>query len=301
MQPILAAARIKLMRFLLFLAATLTISAALLYNFAALATFNAFILKDGQTRVVAGDVPYGEDARQQLDIYGPDKIAAPLPLLLFVHGGSWREGDRSGYAFIGRTFAARGYLTLVMNYRLVPNHPFPDFVRDVALAIAWAEKNGAGYGGDPSRIFVVGHSAGAYNAAMAVLDTSYLDAAGVDASALRGVATLAGPFDFLPLDSKSTIEAFGNAPDLNATQPINFARADAPPFLLLAGTGDTTVYPRNSRSLARKLREKGGVVELREYADVSHIGILLALAKPFRRSSVPVLEDIMQFFAKHRG
>jgi acetyl esterase/lipase len=272
---------------------------ALVYHYAALKLFNTLISKDAQTELVAEAVDYGPQERQQLDLYRPSNAKAPLPILLFVHGGSWRDGDRSGYEFIGRTFAARGYLTLVMNYRLLPEHPFPDFVLDVAMALNWAGREGQRHGGDPRRIFAVGHSAGGYNVAMAILAKNYLDLAGVDSRSLRGVATLAGPFDFLPLDTKATKDAFGKTADLATTQPINYARGDVPPFLLMTGTADTTVFPRNSRALEKKLRDVGATVELREYKGIGHVGILLALAKPFRSAATPVLDDILAFFAQH--
>ena len=273
--------------------------AGLAYHFATLKLFNALVPKDTYTELLGNDVAYGPDDRQKLDVYSPSHVTAQLPILLFVYGGSWKEGSRGDYEFAGRTFAARGYLTLVMDYRLSPDHPFPAFVEDVASAISWAEKEGPRFGGDPQRIFAVGHSAGAYNLALAILDRHYLEKAGVDPSALRAVATLAGPFDFLPLDTKATIATFGDVLDLATTQPINYARADAPPLLLLTGTDDTTVYPKNSRALEKALKERGALVELREYQGVGHVGILLALAKPFRSQTTPVIEDMIAFFAKH--
>ena len=286
------------MRIFLLSLSFVILAVAFIYHFAALKLFNALVPKDAGTELVAEDVPYGPDQQQQLDVYRPIQANGPLPILLFVHGGSWRDGERGGYEFVGRTFAANGYLTLVMSYRMVPKNRFPDFVSDIAIALAWAGKEGGRYGGDPKRVFSVGHSAGAYNLAMAVLNKDYLAAAGVEQTSLRGVATMAGPFDFLPLDTRATIDAFGKYPDLAATQPVNFARRDAPPFLLTTGTADTTVFPRNSRALEKKLHDAGGRVELREYQGVNHVGILLALAKPFRKTATPVLADILAFFAK---
>ncbi|MGB8314801.1 MAG: prolyl oligopeptidase family serine peptidase, partial [Aestuariivirga sp.] len=91
----------------------------------------------------------------------------------------------------------------------------------------------------------------------------------------------------------------GKVADLAATQPINFARKNVPPFLLLTGTADTTVYPKNSRALARRLEEVGADVTLKEYDGMGHTGIMLALAKPLRKAANPVYEDILQFFAGH--
>lgn len=289
-----------MMRILINLLALALIVGGLAYHFAALKIFNALVSKDAGTMVLAESVAYGPDLRQRLDIYAPEDTNARLPILLFVNGGSWNDGARSDYAFVGRAFAAKGYLTITMDYRLLPQNQFPAFVKDVALVIAWAEKQGARFGGDPKRIFAVGHSAGAYNLALAVLDKHYLREAGADSGALRGIATLAGPFDFLPLDTRVTIDTFGKVAIPGTTQPINYASTQAPPFLLLTGTSDTTVYPRNSRSLAKRLKEVGAAAEIKEYEGMGHAQIMLALAKPLRKKAFPVYEDILEFFARQK-
>lgn len=288
------------MRILINLLAIALIVGGLAYHFAALKIFNTLVSKDAGTMRLAEAIAYGPDPRQRLDVYAPQGAKAALPILLFVNGGSWNDGARGDYEFVGRAFAARGYLAITMDYRLLPQNQFPAFVQDVALAIAWAEKEGARFGGDTRRVFAVGHSAGAYNLALAVLDKQYLREAGADPAMLRGIATLAGPFDFLPLDTRVTINTFGRVADPGTTQPINFVSAGAPPFLLLAGSADTTVYPKNSRSLARHLKEVGAAVEIKEYEGMGHAQIMLALAKPLRKDASPVYEDILEFFARQK-
>ncbi len=288
------------MRILINVLAIALIVGGLAYHLAALKIFNTLVSKDAGTILLAEDIAYGPDLRQRLDIYAPEGINAGLPILLFVNGGSWNEGSRSDYEFVGRAFAARGYLTITMDYRLLPKNQFPAFVRDVALAIAWAQKEGARFGGDPKKIFAVGHSAGAYNLALAVLDKHFLREAGADLKALRGIATLAGPFDFLPLDTRVTIDTFGKVAIPGTTQPINYVSPEAPPFLLLTGSADTTVYSKNSRSLEKHLREVGAAVEIKEYDGMGHAQIMLALAKPLRRKASPVYEDILDFFARQK-
>ena len=267
----------------------------LLYHFIPLKVFNFVIPKDAGSQLRSQSILYGSDPQQSLDVYEPTQRSAVLPILIFVHGGSWKAGNHSNYEFVGRAFASKDYLTLVISYRGLPNHTYPDFISDVALATKWASVHGNEYGGDSSKIFIVGHSAGAYDAAMAVLDKRIFEAAGVDPGVIKGVAGLAGPYDFLPLDSSATIETFGHVADLPSTQPINFSRADAPPFLFLHGTADTTVYPKNSRSLQKHLTDKGAKATLIEYKDVSHVGIILDIAKPLR-GNAPVLDDIDKFF-----
>jgi acetyl esterase/lipase len=277
------------MRKILTIVAALLIAGGLAYHFAALEIFDALIPKDQDGVLWQSDMAYGPDPRQKLDIYMPYVTKGPVPMVLFVHGGSWQEGNKRGYSFVGRALAARGFMTLVINYRLHPKNRYPAFVDDVALALRWAADNGKSLGGDPDRLFAMGHSAGAYDIAMAVLDERYAD----HRPKLSGVVTLAGPFDFLPLDSKITIKVFGDVPDLPATQPINHVTADAPPFLILHGSADTTVYPKNAIALDKALRAKGVASELKVYEGISHVGILLAIAKPFRKT--PVLEDAVSF------
>ena len=277
------------MKKILTLIAVLLIAGGLAFHFAALETFNALVPKDAESKLLASDVAYGTDPRQKLDVYAPVAGQGPFPIVVFVHGGSWQEGNKNGYAFAGRALAAQGFVTMVINYRLHPKDRYPAFIDDVALALRWATDNGNKFGGNPAKLFAMGHSAGAYDIAMAVLD----ERTAATRPKLSGVVTLAGPFDFLPLDSKATIKVFGDVPDLPSTQPINHVTANAPPFLILHGRDDTTVYPRNAIALDKALREKGVPSKLKFYDGTSHVRIILALAKPMR--SIPVLADAVRF------
>lgn len=261
----------------------------------ALAVFNALVPVDrGVERVAEGEA-YGPDPRQKLDVYRPVKAAAGLPVLVFCYGGAWNSGERVLYEFAGRAFAAAGFLTIIFDYRLVPDHRFPAFVEDTAAAMAWASRNAARFGGDGGRLFLAGHSAGAYNVAMAALDPRYLAAHGLEPGVVAGVAALAGPFDFLPLDGPSTIEAFGQWPDLGETQPVNAVTRQAPPFLLITGDADRTVYPRNSRRLAERLTDSGVEARLVVLEGLGHADVVTALAWPLRWRA-PVLGLVTEFF-----
>ena len=145
----------------------------------------------------------------------------------------------------------------------------------------------------------MGHSAGAYNIALAVLDPSYLAKQKTDLTSLRGVITLSGPFDFLPLDSPITIKVFGHVADLPSTQPVTYARGDAPPFLILHGGDDKTVYPRNGQSLYAKLKAAGADATLKIYPGISHVGMIINFALPLRKSAV-WLDDIKAFITAKR-
>ncbi len=261
-----------------------------------LALFNAVVPRDAGVEVRARNVVYAEGARGRLDIYGPDAGAdRPLPVLLFIYGGSWNSGSKDNYAFVGRAFAARGYVTVIADYRLVPRVRYPAFVEDSAAALAWTYRNIADYGGDPTRLFVVGHSAGAYNGAMLALEPRFLADEGLDPAIIDGFAGLSGPYDFLPLDTDASRAAFAGVDDLEATQPVLLDASGSPPTFVATGSEDDLVNPSNTRALAAHLRDGGGMVEERVYPGLDHAGTLLAISRPLR-GSAPVIEDIDMFF-----
>ena len=240
-------------------------------------------------------IAYGSDARQQLDIYAPlGRTETAHPVLIFFHGGSWRDGEREGYGFVGRAFASRGFVTVIADYRKAPKVRFPAFVQDTAATIAWVHTNIAKHDGDPECIFLMGHSAGAHIAMMAALDPQWLAAKELKPDVIKGVIGLAGPYDFLPLTSESSKIALGQWPDLTETQPITYVRADAPPLLLLTGDKDTVVKPRNSQALADKIAALGGQPRLKTYSGVDHADIIMAVARPFR-TKAPILQDVSEF------
>jgi acetyl esterase/lipase len=247
----------------------------------------------GGTPIVG--IAYGGDERQKLDIYVPEgKAEKPYPVLVFYHGGAWRDGERDGYGFLGRAFAARGIVTVVADYRKTPKHRFPAFVEDTASSIAWVHANIGKHQGDPERLFIMGHSAGAHIIMMAALDKQWLAAKSLDPSIIKGAIGLAGGYDFLPLTTDSSKIALGQWPRLTETQPITYARADAPPLLLLTGDADTVVKPRNSTSLNSKMNELGGRSELNIYKGVDHADIIMAISRPFR-DKAPVIADVTRF------
>lgn len=271
--------------------------ATLLSACSPLRAFNAIVPQDRSVSLAERGSTYGVHPRQRIDLYRPrahNVGDAGLPILIFLYGGSWQEGERQGYAFAARGFADAGFLVAVPDYRLVPEVRFPVFLEDSAAAVRWVRANAARLGGDPERIVLVGHSAGAYNAAMLALDERWL---GADRQAVRGFVGVAGPYDFLPLDSSVTMTAFGQERDLEATQPVTFASAGDPPTLLLHGSLDTTVYPRQSERLVALLRAAGVEAQVKLYPKVGHIGIVTALARPFR-GRAPVLEDVVAFARK---
>ena len=254
--------------------------------------FNSLMPRDQGTRRVAGGETYGPGERARIDVYAPAAHPErPLPVIIFFYGGSWKSGSREGYGFAGRALAAQGFVVAVPDYRLLPEGRYPGFLDDSAAAVRWVRGHIGRYGGDPDRIVLAGHSAGAYNAAMLALDPRWL---GADRAAVRGLAAMSGPYDFLPLDTAVTKEAFGGVADLEATQPIRLASGDDPPSLLLAGGRDHLVIPSQSTGLALALVEAGARAEAIVYPELGHVGLVTALAKPFR-GKAPVLKDVAEF------
>ncbi|GAA0310727.1 hypothetical protein GCM10009087_20980 [Sphingomonas oligophenolica] len=238
-------------------------------------------------------IPFGTHG-ETLDLWRPAGAATiKRPVLIFWYGGGWAKGDRRSYAFVARAFARHGFVVVVPDYRKVPSIRFPAFVQDGAEAVKWTRDHVAEFGGDPHRIAVAGHSAGAHIAAMLTLDTHWLKAEGVDPKIIKAAVGLSGPYDFYPYTSARAIDAMQGA-DPAATQPITFARADAPPMLLVTSTGDTEVRPKNAINLAAKLKELGAPVTLTVYPALSHEDVVKALSKPFRRKG-PVLADSVAF------
>jgi acetyl esterase/lipase len=236
-------------------------------------------------------IAYGPDPRQRLDLYVPPR-AASAPVVVFFYGGGWRDGDRGGYAFVGRTLAAAGFIAVIPDYRLHPAVRFPAFVEDAAAAVAWTRASAMRYGGDSARLYVMGHSAGAHSAALLALDSRYLARHGLVSRDLAGIIGLAGPYGLRHEDFPRYRPVFLDAGD--AARPARLVRRAPPPLLLMHGEADKSVDIAHSRTLAAAARGAGGRVVLREYENVGHIGLLLALSHRFR-GRAPVIDDLAGF------
>ena len=258
--------------------------------------FDALVPKDRGARLAARDQAFAPGDRGRLDVYVPKAASASgkLPIIVFFYGGSWNSGSKEGYGFVGRALAAQGFVVALPDYRLTRDAPYPAFLEDGASAVRWVRANAGRFGGDPDRIILSGHSAGAYNAAMLSVDPRWL---GADRKAVRGLAALAVPYSFLPLDTQVTQEVFGAVTDLDSTQPIHFVSPDDPPALLMAGGKDHLVFGSNSVAMAMKLSEANVPVETRVYEDLGHVGVVTALSTLFR-GKAPVLKDMTAFARK---
>jgi acetyl esterase/lipase len=258
--------------------------------------FSPFNVADAMDKNVEkiADIPYADGPRKKLDMYRPEKPGGLSPVVMFIYGGSWRAGDKFEYEFAGRALAAAGFLTVIADYRLWPEVKYPDFLDDNAQAMKWIQDNIESYGGDPKRFFVAGHSAGAYNAVMLGLDSSFRRDFDVTMP-IRAIAGISGPYNFYPWEYDQVRDTFGSAPSPEGTQPINLVTADAPPIFLASGTADPIVRVENSEALAAKLREQGLWVTEKYYTGFGHLEPVIAMGA-MMRFRMPVLQDMVDFF-----
>ena len=236
---------------------------------------------------LVGKAKYGPDPAQKLSITVPQgkAPAGGFPLVVFFHGGGWHSGDPYAYNWIARALAEQGYATALVGYRLNKGGRFPAMLEDSAAGTRFALAEAPKYNIDATRIVLSGHSAGAFNATMLSLDRQWLGREGVPEGTVKGAVILAGPSDFYPYDKKSSINAMGHWPRPQETQPVNYVRADAPPLLLVHGTEDTVVRPRNARILANRLTEAGAPTKAVLMQGMSHNDLILKLANVFDRDA----------------
>lgn len=238
------------------------------------------------------NLAYGNDARQRLDVYAP-KSADNRPIVVFFYGGSWTMGLKADYGFVGAALAERGYVTVIPDYRLFPQVRFPGFMDDGALALAWVRHHARDFGGDPDRLVLMGHSAGAYIAALLALNDAYLEKAGVPASSVVALVGLSGPYALVP--DTDTLRTIFSSPYTPADwQPVRFAGARSPPTLLLHGLDDDIVYYSHSVKLRDALLSHGADVETHFYPKRGHADTIASFAL-VARFRTPALRQTIDF------
>jgi acetyl esterase/lipase len=255
------------------------------------------VLAVGGSYQLVADVAYGSLTRQKLDVYQPS-AAAPLggyPTVVFFYGGSWNRGDRADYKFVAAALASRGVLTFVADYRLYPEVRYPDFLNDSAQALAFGLENAMQYKGNPKKVFVMGHSAGAYNAAMLAFDARWLQSVKHSPAELAGFIGIAGPYNFLPMTNPDTQPVFFHPNYPSGSQPIDYVSRTSPRSFLGAAAVDPLVVPqRNTVVLAERLTAAGNAPVLKLYDRVNHMTIIASFAAPLRWMA-PVFDDVIGF------
>jgi acetyl esterase/lipase len=254
---------------------------------------------EGRAQDVRRDIPYTDPAqeRQVLDIYSP-KGAKDLPVVFWIHGGGWQTGDKKDVQLKPQAFNDRGFVFVSTNYRLLPAVDMGTIIRDVARAVGWVHDHIAEYGGDPKRLFIMGHSAGAQLAALLCTDDRYLKAQGVPLTDVKGCVPVDGDtYDVpaiietaetrwrvhgLPRAKFGHREKFGNDParhrDFSAVTHVAKGKG-IPPFLILhvAGHSDTTAQ---AQRLANVLREAGVPVRVFGARETTHDKLNADLGRP---------------------
>lgn len=254
-------------------------------------SYNAF--SSGKGFQLTQDVPYDFQKALTLDVYRPPQ-ALNAPVVVFFFGGRWSAGDKAEAKFVGQALASRGFVTVIPNLRKYPQVRFPAFVEDAAKSVRWAHNVIDGYGGDPKKLFVMGHSSGAHIAAMLAMDGKYLQQAGGSRDWLRGMIGLAGPYDFMPITAPDLRDLFGPPDQFPYSQPVFFADGSNPPLLLMSGRDDETVPVKNTESLAASVAKAGGTVETVIYDKLSHEMIVGSLSS-FLRGRADVLDRVESF------
>lgn len=253
-----------------------------------------FGLANRGTAPPSDSVVYADATGLKLDIYRPRPAPdGAAPVVVFFYGGSWQRGSREQYRFVGSRLAENGVLAVVADYRTFPRAGFPAFMDDAAQAVAWAKANAARYGGDPARVFIAGHSAGAQIAGLLGTDGRYLQRAGTPLSGIAGVIGLSGPYDFAITGQYRPI--FGPPSQYPDAQALNFVDGDEPPFLLVHGANDRVVEARDSELLDAKLRANGVRSTLLLLPGTGHFAPVAGFYDPERAPGVlPAVLDFVR-------
>jgi acetyl esterase/lipase len=243
----------------------------------------------------ADGIAYAAGERGKLDVYSPGNGRSPArrPVIVFFYGGSWTGGRRADYRFVATALVKLGYVVVVPDYRVYPAVRFPDFMADGAAAVAWTVQHGADYGGDAAHLVLMGHSAGAYIAAMLSVEPSYLQRAGVQSNRIAALITLSGPMYLRP-NTETLHRIFGAPYGPGEWQATARVRQRGPPALIVHGRDDALVGVDNSERFAGLLRAQGGTATLKIYDHCDHVCTVAALSVPARRRA-PTLADISAF------
>ena len=266
-----------------------------------------------QAQPVKRNIPYAEPAheRQVLDIYAPENPTEKnLPVVFWIHGGGWQTGDKTSVQIKPRVFTERGFVFVSTNYRLLPHVEMGVLIRDVAKSLGWVHKNIARHGGDPKRIFVMGHSAGAQLAALLCIDDRYLKAEGVPFDVLNGCVPVDGdtydlPAIIMTAEIRQTVHGlplpkfghrvkFGNDPrkhiDFSAVTHVAKGKG-IPPFLILhvAGHPDVTAQ---ARRLGAVLKAAGIPVKVFGARETTHSKLNADLGLPDDPSTKELFEFV---------
>lgn len=237
-----------------------------------------------------------DPVRHKLDLYVP-KGAKDFPVMMFVHGGAWRSGNKELYAALGETFAKQGIGTAIINYRLSGGKgtvKHPDHIKDVAKAFAWVKENAPKYGGDANKLYVSGHSAGGHLVALLATDEQYLKAEKCAATDIKGVMAVSGVYTITSLFGGFG-GAFGTDEEVcKAASPIAHVTGKHPPFLIAYGAHDFPFLDAMAEEFGKKLQDAKCEAKVMKL-DRNHYSIIIQLAA---KADDPLTRAMVEFMTK---
>ncbi|HYV34367.1 MAG TPA: alpha/beta hydrolase [Gemmataceae bacterium] len=240
----------------------------------------------------------GKDAdpvRHKLDIYTP-KGQKNFPVLMFVHGGTWKSGNKELYAPLGQLLAKNGIGTVIINYRLSPAVKHPAHIEDVAKAFAWTHKNIAKYGGNPNNFFVCGHSAGGHLVSLLSTNETYLKAEKLAISNIKGTIPISGVFVLLP--TAQLKDVFTEDKDIvKSATPIEFVKGKHPPSLMIYADKEIATLDVQAELMCKKLLEAKCEAQTLKIDNRTHTSIIVNMAN----EADPATQAVFGFLAKHGG
>jgi arylformamidase len=195
------------------------------------------------------DLSYGPSAGEKLDIFRPRQFGL-APVQIYIHGGYWISNDKSDCSYVALGFISAGYVTVVINYALIPAVGMAEQVRQCRAAVRWVAQNIRGYGGDPERIYVTGHSAGGHLAVMLLTDPE------PPRGQIKGIASLSGLYDLKPIKLSFVNEKLAlSETDVTSLSPVLLQpRVTSPRLLLTIGQDEGDEYIRQMNSLVAAWR-----------------------------------------------
>ena len=245
------------------------------------------------------DLPYGISSKQMLDVVTSEKCDNS-PVIIFAHGGSWRWGQKDYHRSIGKQLARCGILFITIDYRLFPEVTFPSFPKDVALSVKWARRNVKEFGGDPNKIFLMGHSAGAHSVSLVGLDPQYLKLMGGGLDWVKGVIPIACPFQFDPTQEFLYRNLFPSEYNEDTTMPMGIKlKGEIPPFFIMHGFFDPIIRHEIAYDFAEKINNSGGDAEVKIYNSHGHAS-LIRRTTSWHLWPKPILNDIVSFIHSKR-
>lgn len=242
---------------------------------------------------ILSDIPYiaDNDPKHCLDLYIPQEKNSPV--VIFVHGGSWSEGDKSIYGHVGRWFANNNITAAIVNYRLTPKVKHPEHTEDVAAAVAWVHDNIKKYNANPEKLYLAGHSSGGFIVAALSTDEHYLVRHGLSHKNISGTVCISGIYSVGTMNSRfGGFSAAFSGVNKAAASPINHVHKGCPRFFILFGQKDYTTAGSQAKKFHTALIKAGNDAQLMEVPKLNHYDMVITVVTPDSAHGPKILEFI---------